>query len=337
MQGRKKKASVTDYFLFLSVMVAALLFSSTSVLANEILDNYVTVDRVNLRKAPSLDAEIVTTADIGVRVAVESLENGWYQVVYKEMCGYMKAEYLGIREDFTPAAQGPVMEDPVTQAAQGPIIEEPEADTSASSENPYLNITIDRVNLRTAPSLDAEIIATVNPGFGVVVQGTDNGWHEVVYNNAVGYMKAEYIGTQDELTRSGSVELADWSEAKGIFTIGVPAKIQDVRTGLVYYVKSFSNGNHADVETVTTEDTAAMLKAFNGAWSWDTRPIWVTINGRTMAASISGMPHGGGVNSENGVDGQFCIHFKGSTTHNGNKSHEQDHQAAVMEAYNKYK
>jgi hypothetical protein len=45
------------------------------------------------------------------------------------------------------------------------------------------------------------------------------------------------------------------------------------------------------------------------------------------------MPHGGGVNEENNMDGQICIHFPGSKTHNGNRSHERDHQSCVQEAF----
>ena len=133
---------------------------------------------------------------------------------------------------------------------------------------------------------------------------------------------------------AGKVELTEWSEAKKAFTIGVTASVYDVRTGISYNVKSFSNGKHADVEPVTKEDTALLKKTYNGKWSWTPRPVWVTINGKVMAASINGMPHAGGINNENGMDGQVCIHFKGSSTHNGNKSFAKQHQDAVMEAWN---
>lgn len=77
-----------------------------------------------------------------------------------------------------------------------------------------------------------------------------------------------------------------------------------------------------------------MLQTYGGRWDWDPRPVYVTINGRTIAGSINGMPHGGGVNSENGMSGQVCIHFRGSTVHNGNTSFARDHQNAITEAWN---
>jgi peptidoglycan hydrolase-like protein with peptidoglycan-binding domain len=129
------------------------------------------------------------------------------------------------------------------------------------------------------------------------------------------------------------VELLEWATVKGIFSIGSTATIYDVRTQITYQVKSFSNGNHADVEPVTKDDTALLKQTYGGSWSWDPRPVWVTVNGRTIAASTNGMPHAGGVNSENGMDGQICIHFKGSSTHNGNAAYSKLHQDAVMEAW----
>jgi peptidoglycan hydrolase-like protein with peptidoglycan-binding domain len=132
---------------------------------------------------------------------------------------------------------------------------------------------------------------------------------------------------------ANGVELLDWATAKGIFTVGAIATVYDVRSQISYHVKSFSNGNHADVEPVTKEDTQLLKQTYGGAWSWDPRPVWVTVNGRTMAASTNGMPHASGVNSDNGMDGQICIHFKGSSTHNGNQAYSQLHQDAVMEAW----
>lgn len=130
------------------------------------------------------------------------------------------------------------------------------------------------------------------------------------------------------------VELVKWSTVRGILPTGVPLSIYDVRTGTTYRVQSFSNGNHADVEPCTKADTNTLKSLYGGSWSWNPRPVWVTFNGRTIAASIHGMPHGGQTIYDNGMDGQICLHFLGSSTHNGNSSYTQQHQNAVQEAWN---
>jgi len=131
-----------------------------------------------------------------------------------------------------------------------------------------------------------------------------------------------------------NVELLPWSDIRTIWRAGTIAQITDVRTGLTYSVRNMGNGNHSDVETVTQMDTNIMRRTYGGVWSWATRPIIVSVNGRHIAASINGMPHAGATIIGNGMAGHVCIHFQGSRTHNGNQRHTQDHQNAVMEAFN---
>jgi len=131
-----------------------------------------------------------------------------------------------------------------------------------------------------------------------------------------------------------AVELLSWSYVRhNVIRNGQPLLITDVRTGMTYQVAAFSQGNHADVETITGEDTELMRQAFGGRWTWDPRPVWVTVNGRTIAASINGMPHAGSTNGNNGMNGHVCLHFYGSRTHSGSRAHERDHQRAVQEAF----
>ena len=127
--------------------------------------------------------------------------------------------------------------------------------------------------------------------------------------------------------------LLEWSYVRNILPRNTPVMVTDVRTGTTYWISSFSHGNHADVVPVSAEDTAALLRTFNGRWSWDTRPIWVHIGDRKVAASINGMPHGGGGGRANNMNGHICIHFSGSRTHSGSRAHERDHQNSVMQAY----
>ena len=131
-------------------------------------------------------------------------------------------------------------------------------------------------------------------------------------------------------------ELLEWSYVRTLLPRNTPIMITDVRTGITYWVNSFSHGNHADVFPVTPEDTAALHRTFNGQWSWNTRPIWVHVGDRKIAASINGMPHGGGSRSNN-MNGHICIHFRGSRTHNGSIAHERDHQNSVTEAYRAFR
>lgn len=130
------------------------------------------------------------------------------------------------------------------------------------------------------------------------------------------------------------VELVHWSEVKEFLPTGQPIQIYDILTGYTYNVQSLSNGLHADVETLTAADTEIFLETFGGEWSWTPRPVWVYIGDRVLAASINGQPHSVHTIENNNMNGHVCLHFLGSTTHNGNLDFAQLHQDVLMEAWN---
>ena len=207
-------------------------------------------------------------------------------------------------------------------------------------EFPLVFRTTANLNLRQSPSTQAPRIATINSGRLVYVTDfLDGEWFAVEVNGQVGYMYSYFLTEVVPLdvtisAINGTVERLHWSEARTLTTRGTPLTIIDVRTGITWQVASFSNGNHADVEPITADDTAAMLQAWGGRWCWTPRPVHVIVGDRVLAASLNGMPHAGSTNSNNNMRGHVCLHFYGSRTHNGNRSHERDHQNAVNEAFN---
>jgi len=133
------------------------------------------------------------------------------------------------------------------------------------------------------------------------------------------------------VVRNG-IEMTPWfGGANNIFTRGSVAKITHVDTGLTFYAKRRGGTNHADCEPLTKKDTQIMKQIYGGSWSWSRKAIVVEVNGKKMAASMNGMPHGGSTISGNGFSGHFCVHFYGSKGH-GNPRQDPDHQAMVRRA-----
>jgi len=198
-------------------------------------------------------------------------------------------------------------------------------------------VTLAHVNLRPTPCTSGDRITLIGLGRRVEVTDFRDGvWFAVDYNGQLGYVYAEFLRElpqPGEPGAVGQVEMLEWSVVRTILPKNTPITVIDVRTGLRYQIISFSHGNHADVVPATADDTAIMRQAF-GTWTWTPRPIVVLIGDRAIAASINGMPHAGTPISNNNMNGHVCIHFAGSRTHNGNRSHERDHQNAVREAYN---
>lgn len=146
----------------------------------------------------------------------------------------------------------------------------------------------------------------------------------------------------------------DWfKQVRDIWKRGMNAVVTDVNTGKSFSVKRTYGTNHADVETLTKEDTQIM-KSIWGGFSWQRRAVVVQIGNYTIAGSMTAMPHAGldnrpegtyvsgrsagygyGYNYDaikgNGINGHMDIHFKNSRTH-GTNVVQKVHQDMVKKA-----
>lgn len=126
-------------------------------------------------------------------------------------------------------------------------------------------------------------------------------------------------------------EMLPWEEANEILPKYSTFTILDVESGLSFEGQRRAGSNHADVQPLTKEDSATLKSIYGGAWSWDRKAVLVKLNGRTLAGSMHGMPHGGDGIPGNDFKGHFCIHFLGSVTH-GSRSVDPAHQVMVHRA-----
>jgi len=241
----------------------------------------------------------------------------------------------------------------------------------ASENNEYYDsywrpaefVTTANLNLRSGPGVDYDRITLLPTGsliqvveFNPDINEEDYAFSNVMFGETQGYVASRYIVPRAEAPQetiqtvmqaspqatptipteiNGNIENVSWwtMRDEGIIPIGTTIQIYDIRSGLTYYVRNFSNGNHADVETLTVQDTETMRQT-SGGFSWDARPVLATFNGRTFAAAIHTMPHAGSTIHTNGMNGHICLHFLGSRPHNGNRSWEAEMQAAVTQAFN---
>ena len=224
-------------------------------------------------------------------------------------------------------------------------------------------VTTANLNLRSGPSTSYERITLIPQGTVVFITEyvPDNpdeyyAFSAVMFGEISGYVASRFVtprplqpvmpetsvaaATPAEAPappvaiRNGNIEKISWSTMRhNILTTGTDIQIFDIRSGLTYNVRAFSLGNHADVETLTAQDTEIMRQT-SGGFSWEARPVLATFNGRTFAAAIHTMPHAGSTIHTNGKNGHICLHFYGSTPHNGNQSWRAEMQAAVRTAFN---
>lgn len=111
--------------------------------------------------------------------------------------------------------------------------------------------------------------------------------------------------------QASQVRYANWyTEIRSRAKTYPYATIYDYSTGLSWKVHMFSLGAHADAEPMTAADTAIMVKAFGGKYTWTPKPVWVIMSdGRVYMASTHDNPHGVNHKTANNFPGHMCIHF----------------------------
>ena len=130
---------------------------------------------------------------------------------------------------------------------------------------------------------------------------------------------------------SGTVAMLSWETVNQLWRKGTTARVYDVDTGTAFVAWRLYGTLHADVEPLTKYDTYLLKRIYGGHWSWARRAVIVELNGRYIAGSMNGMPHGHQGIYDNDFNGQFCIHFLGSRLHK-NRQIDADHQAMVLKA-----
>ena len=126
----------------------------------------------------------------------------------------------------------------------------------------------------------------------------------------------------------------DWYEGgSSVLKKGHYGYIYDIGTSITVKIKRMGGTAHADVEPATKKDTAKLKKLSGGSWSWARRPVILHAGGKFVACSINTKPHGDQTITNNGYDGQFCLHMVNSRTH-GSDQVDADHMAAIKKAYN---
>lgn len=152
---------------------------------------------------------------------------------------------------------------------------------------------------------------------------------------------------EEEEADGGEVLDLHWFNEKSFYNNhgvkkGATITVMDIVTGKMFNVRVQSTGYHADVEPKTAADTEIMCDIYGvddaDDISWKRRAILVKANMGggvvyTYAASMYGEVHGEQTIYDNNYDGQFCIHFRHSTT-SETKIEYADNQDPIDKAVN---
>ena len=192
----------------------------------------------------------------------------------------------------------------------------------------------------------AEAVRKYQGDNGLFVDGIAGGNTQHKLYNTVPEGTYEPGGGSTVTVTLNPVELVDWvtSDISTYWGRGETAVMTDVKTNISLRVRRWAGGSHVDGEPLTSADSAALSKIYGVKNTqeileknlYQRRPVWITIKGRTFAASLYGVPHNypdGDAIAGNDFNGQLCVHFLNSRVHSTGTV-DADHMRAIQEAYN---
>ena len=112
-------------------------------------------------------------------------------------------------------------------------------------------------------------------------------------------------------------ELVSWDEVKGLLTPGNRYTITDYNTAATFEMIYIGGENHAEMECPDAFHAGKYKEVFGGEYNYSKRAVLVSVDGRNIAASLSGWPHGKDEYSANEMNGHTCLFFDGSLSHVG--------------------
>lgn len=148
------------------------------------------IDKVNVRKSPSTEADALGKAEIGATFTqLEALENGWSKIDYNGTEAYIKTEFLEVVDAAGDAGtEGTTEGDTGTESTEG-------TDTSsATTATTSGKVTVkETVNIRESASETGNKLGVAYRGeqFDLIEKSGD--WCKITYKGSEAYVKADFV------------------------------------------------------------------------------------------------------------------------------------------------
>ena len=149
--------------LFLTGIMTVLLTAHTMAADIAIGAGCTTGSSLRMRAEASTSSNVVTTLDKSVAVAIlENTNDQWYKVAYAGNTGYVSADYLLVDQD--------------------------------NVFETYGRVNGNGVNVRADATTESEVLASVNTGTIVSVNGLTDGWYNVTCQYGTnGYIRSDFL------------------------------------------------------------------------------------------------------------------------------------------------
>ena len=219
-----------------AVVAAGLTVALTSGIAlASIGTGTVTASALRLRSQATTQSATLAYATRNAQVTVLSaVSEGWYQVTYDGVVGYMSADWLDV--DLSDSESGDSPSDGAQEARQGVVTDGP-------------------LNVRSGPGTSYGRVGTLRAGDLVTVTGEEDGWYAVATDELTGYVSSQYISfdldavKEPEAPDNSADNGADAEPVEGVVT----ADVLNVRSGAGTSYDRVGVLRRGDLVTVTDQ------------------------------------------------------------------------------------
>ncbi len=135
----------------------------------------VTASSLYLRSGAGKDYAALASIPGGTVLETRGSVGAWYIVTYGKFTGFVCGDYVSAtgKGGFTVNSDG-------------------------STESNAIIVTASSLNLRSAPDVNSEKLASLPYGTELDILSEENGWYKVSYEGTEGYVSAQYTGTASE-------------------------------------------------------------------------------------------------------------------------------------------
>lgn len=276
----------------LIILIIIAILSVMTVISNAATNGVITGETVKLRKAPSLDAGLVTLLSVDNKVEVLGKEGDWYQVKYKEYEGYVYADYIDVEGEVvdntatTNQVTNNTVENTVNSVVNNVSNETiPQENVVANNTvtNTVTNTTTDTTNsetqnsiigtsqklledyeLKILPLINAETVQTLVKDTTVTVDDEVNDWAFISTDTVSGWIRADKLTAEE--AEQNSPEQTENTEPEE----ETPATTTETQIGYIsassVNVRA-SASTSANVVTTLTRNTAVTIEGQENGWT----------------------------------------------------------------------
>ncbi len=148
---------------------------------------------LNLREKASTKSSVLVTIPRLTQLQVTNRANGWAQVTYQGITGWVMEDYLSFEQIATPTPSA--TEDIATSTDLTPAPMATATPAAVSGSEAFVRTGGGSLNLRKQAQSGSEILLRI-PEYAVVhVLAWGNTWTCIQYENAIGYVQTQYVST----------------------------------------------------------------------------------------------------------------------------------------------